>query len=86
MGLNRAEDIHLQEQIDKKELRITIEINVTIQVHLPNETKVLPMRIAYLAERATKNLSVLHFLLDSRFLLCYLFWPWKKSWSYRDER
>ena len=61
-------------------------MEVTIQVHLPNETKDLPMRIAYLAERATKNLSALHFLLDSLFLLCYLFWPWKKSWSYRGER
>ena len=46
---------------------------VTIQVHFPNETKVVPTRIAYLAERATKILSVLHFLLDSTFLLCYLF-------------
>jgi hypothetical protein len=63
-----------------------LRIDVTIQVHLPNETKVLLIRIAYLAERATRNLSVLYFLLDSTLLLCYPFWPWKKSWSYRGER
>ena len=39
----------------------------------PQRDEVLPMCIAYLAERATKNLFVLHFLLNSTFLLCYLF-------------